>query len=131
MRHKNYIPQNIHDIKAIEYLNALPFEAIKSDVPKLLEWLQDGHWDVAQGIAQYLIPYINEITQELMFVLDTDDGMWKYFVICGLLQRSRNKLDPSLIQALRQIAEHPSNIDAEDGVDEVAKLIITNKQLCG
>ena len=130
MKNKDYIPQNKSDIKAVERLNSLPFDSARKDVPTLLEWLQDGHWDVARGIAQYLIPNINEITQDLLFILNTDDGMWKYFVICGLIGRSQDKLDPDLIKALIRIAEHPSKIEAEDDVDEAAKDIIANKVLC-
>ncbi|OKS85081.1 DUF5071 domain-containing protein [Mucilaginibacter polytrichastri] len=131
MKNEDYIPKNINDVAAVERLKHLPFELVKEDVSTLLEWLQDGHWGVAEGIAEYLIPHVNEITQELVFVLNTDDGMWKYCIIYILIARSKDKLDPDLIKALSRIAEHPSRIEAEDAVDEAAKDIITNKVLCG
>jgi hypothetical protein len=131
MEHKDYIPQNTNDIMAVERLKQLPFEAVRKDIPALLEWLQDGHWPVADGITQYLMPHINEITQELVFVLNTDDSMWKYFIIYGLIARSPDKLSSDLIKALRKNSEHPSNIDIENTVDEAAKDIISNKALCG
>jgi hypothetical protein len=131
MKNKDYIPNNIYDVAAVERLKDLPFEFVRKDVPALLEWLQDTHWDVAEGIAEYLVPHVNEITQELLFILNSDDGMWKYFVIYILIARSRNKLNPVLIETLSRIAEHPSKIDAEDTVDEAAKEIIMNKALCG
>lgn len=127
MKNKSYIPQHTNDTEAIERLKYLPFESVREDVPVLLEWLQDGHWPVAEGLAEYLVPHINEITQELLFVLDSDDSTWKYFMICGLFKRSPEKLGPGLIEALRRIAEHPSKIDAEDEVDEVAKEVIANQ----
>lgn len=131
MENKNYIPQNMHDIMAVERLKLLPFEAIREDVPKLLEWLQDTHWDVAEGIAEYLRPHISEITLELLSVLNTDDTMWKYFVICILIGRSKEKLDPALTKVLKRIAQHPSRMEVEDTVDAVARGIIANKMLCG
>nr|WP_068890402.1 DUF5071 domain-containing protein [Pedobacter panaciterrae] len=131
MGNKNYIPQNTDDVDAVERLKYLPFASIIDDIPILLEWLQDGHWEVAEGITAYLIPHVNEISEELLFILDTEDGMWKYFVICGLIARSKEKLAPNLIEALRRIAEHPSKIDVEDAVDDVAKEVIANKFLCG
>lgn len=130
MKNKNYIPQNIRDIDAVERLKHLPFESVRDEVPVLLEWLQDGHWEVAEGIAEYLVPHVNEIAAELIFVLNTEDGMWKYFVIYGLIARSKEKLDPDLIKILRRIAEHPSKLDAEDGVDDAANYVIANKLLC-
>lgn len=131
MDNKDYIPRDIHDVMAVERLKHLPFEAIREDVPKLLEWLQDTHWDVAEGIAKYLLPHVNEITQELLFILNTDDGMWKYFVICILIARSQKKLDPAIIKVLQRIAEHPSKIDMEDTVDDAARMVIANRILCG
>jgi hypothetical protein len=131
MKNEDYIPKNTNDIAAVERLKHFPFEIVRQDVAALLEWLQDGHWDVAEGIAEYLVPHINKITQEVLFILNTDDGMWKYCIINLLLARSKSKLDPNLIKALRRIAEEPSKIEAEDTVDEVAKEIITNTFLCG
>ena len=127
---KDYLPQNINDTQAVQRLALLPFEAIKQDVPQLLEWLQDAHWDVAEGIAEFLRPHINEITQELLFILNSDDSMWKYYVICILISKAQQKLNPVLIRDLLRIAEHPSAIDAEDTVDNVAKMVIGNKMLC-
>jgi hypothetical protein len=126
---KEYIPNNSYDVLAVERLKRLPFEAIRNDIPKLLEWLQDLHWDVAEGIVEYLLPHVGDVTQELLFVLNSDDSMWKYCVINGLIARSKGKLDPELIIVLKKIAEHPSKIDSEDAVDEAAKMIIQNKNL--
>lgn len=131
MKNKDFIPTSIYDIAAVERLKKLPFESVKDDVPALLEWLQDTHWDVAEGIAQYFVHYVNEIKQELLFILNSNDGMWKYFVMYILIGRSRRKLDAELIEVLRRIAEHPSDIDSEDCADEAAKDILMNKFLCG
>lgn len=132
MKNGNYIPQNTRDIEAVERLKLLPFKSInKKDIPKLLEWLQDSHWEVAEGIAIYLLPHVNEIAEELLFILNTDDATWKYCVINVLIARSKEKLAPDLIQALTRIAEFPSKIDADDTVDDAAKDVIRNKSLCG
>lgn len=131
MKNRNHIPKNTNDMAAVEELREMPFKSVIDDVPILLEWLQDGHWEVAEGIAEYLVAHVNRIAKELIFVLNTDDAMWKYFVICGLIARSKEKLSPDLIKILRRIAENPSKMDAEDGVDDVAKDLIANEFLCG
>ncbi|MGN8067808.1 DUF5071 domain-containing protein [Mucilaginibacter sp. 22184] len=130
MRNENYIPKDTRDITAVERLKHLPFETIKKDIPKLLEWLQDTHWEVAPGIAEYLIPHVNEMTKELLFVLKTDDSTWKYFLINILIARSKHKLTPALISELKRIAERPTNIEIEDTVDDAAKSVLANKLLC-
>lgn len=131
MKKKDYIPENINDVRAVEHLKNLSFESIRKDVPLLLEWLQDTHWAVAPGIAEYLLPHINEITHELIDILNSDDTMWKSYVIYILIARSRDRLDPDLIKAIVRIAEHPSKFEVEDAVDEAAKSVIVNKHLCG
>lgn len=127
---RDYIPKSTTDVAAVERLKRLPLETVRKDVPILLEWMQDTHWDVAREIAQYLLPYINEITDELLFVLNSDDSMWKSYLINILIARSKTKLDPILIDALRKLAEHPSLIEIEDGTDETAKRVLENSDLC-
>ena len=131
MKSKDFIPTSIYDIAAVERLKKMSFESVKEDIPALLEWLQDTHWDVAEGIAKYFEPYVNEIKQELLFILNSSDGMWKYFVMYILIGRSRHKLNAELIEILRRIAEHPSDIDSEACANEAAKEILMNEFLCG
>ena len=131
MKNKDFIPTSIYDIAAVERLKKMSFESVKEDIPALLEWLQDTHWDVAEGIAKYFEPYVNEIKQELLFILNSSDGMWKYFVMYILIGRSRHKLNAELIEILRRIAEHPSDIDSEASANEAAKDILMNEFLCG
>lgn len=66
---KNYIPKPKSDIEAVKKLKLMPFEAIQADVPQLLERMQDMNWEVAGGIADYFIPYIDYITPNLLNIL--------------------------------------------------------------
>jgi hypothetical protein len=127
---KNYIPKNKSDFTAIEYLKSLPFEVVRSDIPKLLEWLQDLHWEIAHEVAPYLIPHVNEIKDDLLFILSTNDEEWKFNIIRGLIEHSTNKLNEDLIKVIRRIAERPTEREIESDVDWAAKKIIANKLLC-
>lgn len=125
----NYIPENTNDLDAVAHLKKLKLEDVRKDIAKLLEWLQDAHWPVAEGIAQFLIPYVNDIKDELLFILETNDGMWKYHVIMMLIAHSKQPLDYALISAVKRIAEKPSNIEIEEGVNELAKGVIKSNFL--
>jgi len=57
--------------------------------------------------------------------------MWKYFIIYGLIARSKDKLSSSLIIALKRIGEHPSNIELKDSIEDAAKEIVANNLLSG
>jgi len=70
---KNYLPEHKSDVEAVEYLKSLPLENVKADVPRLLECIQDLHWDIAHGVAEYLIPHIGEIQQQLIYIFKTED----------------------------------------------------------
>jgi len=76
MRGHSHIPKNKFDFAAVDQLCLLPFEVVKKDVLLLMEWLQDGNWPVAEGIAKYLKPHVNEISPELIAV-------FKGVIVCG------------------------------------------------
>ncbi|MBB6128337.1 DUF5071 domain-containing protein [Mucilaginibacter lappiensis] len=125
---KNYIPKAKDDTKYAKYLKALPLEAVLADVPELLVWLQDLHWDAAQGVAMYFRPYVNEIKRELIEILSDNDAEWKLGVMT-VMAYSTNKLDQELITALKYVADHPTEEDQEQSLDNLAKEIIAQNLL--
>ena len=124
MSMKNYIPQFKTDEQAIECLNSLAFETVRADVPELLEWVQDLHWDSAHGVAKYLVPHVHEIQEELLDILKTNDEIWKFNIIKVLIAKSPNKLGPELMSMIRRIADHPTKAEKEEDVDVAASEII-------
>ena len=124
---KNYIPKSKFDLDAIEELKTLSFETVKANVPKLLEWMQDMNWPVGYGIATYFAPHVNSIKKELLDILNTDDELWKYWIIGSLISRSHDNPDQELIFIIKRIAEHPTKNEKEDCVDEVAIAVIADK----
>ncbi|MFI5139381.1 MAG: DUF5071 domain-containing protein [Sphingobacteriales bacterium] len=126
---KNYIPKHSSDVRAVERLKSRAFETIRTDVPELLECLQDMHWDISHPVAEYLLPHVNEIKDELLYILSTNDEMWKHGILCFLIARSSDKIDPELVSVLKRIADQPTKTEIGDDLDEEAKEIIINKQL--
>lgn len=129
MDKKNYIPKDKSDIIAVKNLNSLLFDVVKSDVPRLLESLQDMHWDIAFGVAKYFIPYVSDISNELLLILKTGDENWKFNIINALVKYSPDKLDPELLREIERIAKYPSEGEIEDGAHFAAKQIIENRLL--
>ena len=114
-------------MQAVAYLQSCSFDAVKPDVPKLLKWLQDLHWDVSHGVAEYLLPHVNEIKIELLFILNSDDDEWKRRVMISLIRKSPNKLDQEILTVLERIANHPTKGEIEEELDEQAREIIINR----
>ena len=85
------------------------------------------NWPVAYEISKYLVPHVNEIKDELLYILNGDDEMWKYWIIGSLIARASNKPDQELILIIKRIAEYPTKNEKSDCVDEVAIEIIADK----
>lgn len=117
---KNIIPKDKGDIDAVKRLQQYSIEEIKEEMPKILEWLQDFNWPVARPLCDYFSPHINTISNELVNILQGDDGMWKYWII-GLIANSSVKPNSDIINAVKYLAENPSQDDIDCEVDTEAQ----------
>lgn len=121
---KKYLPQDKEDLEFINYLEKTNIEDIITDVPILLEWLQDGNWPQGKLIAKYLSPKVNLIKNEIIGILKGKDEMWKYWILNGLLLKTEKKLDRSIIEELEELYTNPSEDESEAEVDSIAYLIL-------
>lgn len=121
---KKYLPQDKEDLEFINYLEKTNIEDIITDVPILLEWLQDGNWPQGKLIAKYLSPKVNLIKNEIIGILKGKDEMWKYWILNGLLLKTEKKLDRSIIEELEKLYTNPSEDESEAEVDSIAYLIL-------
>jgi hypothetical protein len=121
---KNYIPKSKGDLEAVTNLQLLPFEEVRTDVPQLLEWMQDLNWEVGRGIADYLFPYINVIQHDLLAILLGDDESWKYWIL-GFIAHSPDRPADELMVVINRIANYPTKIEQGEEVDIIAKGILT------
>ena len=126
---KKYIPKHKSDVQAIDFLKSCSCEDIKSDVPILLKFIQDLHWDVARDIGTYLTPYVNEIKHELTIILNSDDDEWKFGIMVALIGKSQKKLDKDLISILTRISENPTKGEISEELDSIAKKILLDNIL--
>lgn len=121
MNLQELVPKHKSDFIAIENLKLLSFEEIKPIVTELLEWLQDFNWPVAAPIAEMLSPYLDKMVPEVMEVLKTNDGVWKFWILTTLLTNTHN---PILLKELERIANFPTKDEVEEGVDKEAMVIL-------
>jgi hypothetical protein len=75
---KKLIPKHKFDIETTEKLKEYSYEQVKPIIPELLTWIQDGHWYVAAPVADFLVPFANHITEELLKILRTNDAEWEF-----------------------------------------------------
>jgi len=111
------IPKDKFDIKTAENLINYSFEEIQPIVPNLLEWLQDGNWPVSKTVADFLIPFTENITYEILHIIKGNDEVWKYWI---LLIFGKKIKDEILINEIKRIALNPTEEEIAEGVNEVA-----------
>ena len=121
------LPVDKFDSEAVKRLSGLDDEQIEPIVPKLLEWIQDMNWPVAQLVCELLNEHYSVVEPQLYELLkpgQTDD-IWKYNIIKYLIGgRYGCPDDERLMTEIMRIAQHPTDSEKAELVDEAAKEIL-------
>ena len=121
---RQLIPKHKDDQIVIEQLKKLSFEEVRPIVPDLLECLQDINWPIAGPIAEVLQPFTDKIVAEIIFVLKTNDGIWKLWVLTTLLRTTKNQI---LLKEIDRIARCPTRDEIEEEVNNEAVEILNGE----
>jgi len=121
---KKFIPKTKDDINSITELENCTFSEIKDYTMELLSWMQDMHWDVAHGISKYFQPFVNEIENDLIVILKSNDQQWKYAILSFLVDKSSKKLPFNLINILIKIDHYPTKEEIEEEINILARNIL-------
>lgn len=117
MNLKKLIPKDKGDLLPAYKLEDYTYEEIKSIIPQLMEWLQDMNWPVAGILAENLLRYQNDLEEEIMFVMNTNDEMWKYWVISIFGKSTKSTM---IQERINQIATCPTQNEIDCEVNLVA-----------
>jgi len=123
---RKLIPKHKDDQEVIENLRKLSFEEIKPIIPDLLEWLQDMNWPIARPVTEILKPFSEQIVPEIIRILKTNDGLWKW----GVLAFVRTTTDPMLLAEIGRIAKFPTRDEIEEELDIEAIAILNGDYKC-
>ncbi len=91
-------------------------------IGQLLEWLQDGNWPVAHVLAPFLrdLGPVPPLVENLRTILDGEDDIWKYWVLWSVVDGWEATALIAIEPQLGRLAEHPSENELAEGVDEIA-----------
>jgi hypothetical protein len=117
------LPRDKFDTQRAEAIIALGFPAIEPVVPVLLQWMQDMNWPVAQVLQPFLAGIGAPLAPHIRRILETDDTMWKYWVLCDLVARS-DELRTMLRPELERLSAHPTPAERTDDLDALAREIL-------
>lgn len=111
------------DTEAASKVVAVGFPGVAPLLPELLEWLQDMNWPVAQVFQPFLASIGEPLAAPIRVILATDDDLWKYWVVQGVVGNSA-ALVRALKPELERLAHSPTDGEIEEGVSELSAQLI-------
>lgn len=126
MNIKNLLPKDKFDIESVENLKNFSFDEIQPIVPDLLQWLQDCNWPVSKPIVNFLLPYTDNISADILEILTGTDEIWKYWILSGFGDSITNIL---VIEEIKRIALDPSKQELLEGINEIALALVQKKNM--
>ncbi|CAN5308872.1 hypothetical protein BH10PSE3_BH10PSE3_40170 [soil metagenome] len=115
------LPKDKLDTAAIGRLSQAGYPVIEPLLAKLLTWMQDLNWPVAQELRLFLADIGAPLAPHIRAVLQTDDEAWKYWTVIGVVAES-NPL--SLMLRPERLASSPTDGEREERIDLVARNIL-------
>ena len=117
------IPQHKSDIERARAAVAAGYPTVAPILPQLLEWLQDCNWPVAHVLAPFLVSIGSPLVPHIRRILDTDDEIWKYWMISDIM-RDSPELAAAFRDELERLAWSPTGREAAEELDEVAQEVL-------
>ena len=117
------IPRHKSDVERARAVVAAGYPAVAPILSRLLEWLQDYNWPVAQVLAPFLAAIGSPLIPHIQHVLDTDDDIWKYWIISTIMHNSLELATAYKIE-LQRLAYLPTQGESIEELDEVAREVL-------
>ena len=112
------LPKHKHDLENLQLLMNLGWPTIEPVLPELLEWIQDMNWPVAQKLAPFLADLGRVLLLYLGHIFNSDDGMWKYWLITRVLMKMNRENAEPFRELMENTQENPSQEDRACGIPE-------------
>jgi len=124
----NYLPRNKHDFERVELLKNLNRNKLIPLLPKLLEWIQDMNWPIANDISELLLAYPTELIPLIKNVLASEDDVWKYWCLEILVKRMSKSFRIEFKDDLIKLAEQPTAAEKLEELDTIAIEILRTEE---
>ena len=117
------LPRDKMDTERAEAVIALGFPAVEPILPALLEWIQDMNWPVAEVLQPFLADIGSPLLPHVRRILETDDDVWKYWVLRCIVAESP-ELRAMLVDDLKRLAAKPTSGEQSEELDALAKELL-------
>ncbi len=116
-----FLPRHKHDLDNFQLLKNIGYPVIRPILPQLFTWIQDMNWPVAGPVAAFLASLGPVVLTSVSEILNSNDGMWKYWVLTAVLGQMAQNEARIFIPLLEDLLAHLSDDDQECEVDVVAR----------
>jgi hypothetical protein len=117
------LPRKKTDFVRAERAVALGYPGIAPIVPRLLEWLQDINWPVAQVLQPMLAGIGLPISNDLRAILVRDDFVWSQWILEYVVFYSDELVNDLRSEIVRLAALPRDNPEASDLADSAQELL--------
>lgn len=118
------LPRHKGDVERAEALRRAPLEALESEAPDLLVWLQDMTWPVAGPVEEALAKCGLVLVPLIRAIFESDDDVWKYWMVTSFLRAARPEVRLALRDDVRRLATRPTQAEIrEECATEAAALL--------
>ena len=97
--------------------------SVERELPRLLEWIQDGNWPVAHVLAPFLATVGAALVPHVQRILDGGDDTWKYFLVQDVVPKSA-ELTVLLRSDLERFARLPTEGETAEGLPLMAVAVL-------
>lgn len=114
---KELLPRDKHDFERVNLLKMVERDALRPIIPDLLKWLQDTNWPISAEVGKMLLPFDSDLIPYIQDILQTDDDIWKYWILSELVSHFSKEAKSGLMDELYRLAHHPSKGEKSEEVD--------------
>lgn len=125
-RMAHLLPADKHDLPKAEAIVALGYPAVDALLPELIAWMKDINWPVAKVLTPFLAGIGEPLAPHLRMIFESEDHVWKYWVLDKLVTPS-SRLAVAIEPHLLRMALEPSPGESDEEVDEIARRILAKK----
>lgn len=122
--HSSTASKRQHDFDSVNKLKECDKDTLRKVIPDLLIWLQDTNWPISFAVRDILIQFDKELISHIKQILNSNDAMWKYWIITELLNRMTQDAREKVRQELVRLSDNPEPCDVDAEVDEAAQELL-------
>jgi proteasome lid subunit RPN8/RPN11 len=125
---RDLLPHDKCDEAMVPLLAEAGYPAVAPYLDELLEWTFDGNWPIALPMADFLAALGAPMLDPIRRVLGGEDDGAKWAILALVVQQMDPGVRGELVETLRRLATAPSVGERQEGVDALARELLTEWQ---